>query len=129
MLLESLARLAQIQELCKESGIVISSDSFMKETDEIIEMQRKVVVSELSSRDKHPGPHSFGFGELVVTIYTPENTGDTYWAIVIDKGEERKVYVANGISTLVEALVDGFSTFTDMLSSDNELQNKAESTD
>jgi hypothetical protein len=117
MLLESLGRLAQIQEWCKKNGVVIEDENFMKDTDVLIEQQTKMVQSELNSRDRHPGPHTFGFGDISLTVYTPENTGDTFWALVADKGDEREVYAANGLATFLEAMIDSFSKFSNVLPS------------
>ena len=107
MLIESLARLTLVNEECKERGIVINSEEFMKETDEVINQQIGVLKKDLKFQVNNPGPYSFGLGNRSVAIFPPTYTETADWAIIVYNEEEKvqeELFVFQSMYGLVENL-------------------------
>lgn len=104
MYLESLLRLAEIVDHFKQKDEVLISESFHKGTVELIEVQTKFLMSELEIKQKDPGPFNFGFGDLVITVYSPDQTDIQEWAALARKGEWQKMYRFNSIYGLIKVL-------------------------
>jgi hypothetical protein len=104
MYLESLLKLAEIFDHYDKIGEKIISDEFHKETEELIISQSNFLITELEFRKDNPGPHTFGFGDLTITLYTPEETGEQEWAAIGRKGKFQKSYRFNSVMGLVKVL-------------------------
>lgn len=104
MYLESLLRLAQIIDEMDKRGEKLISPEFHQETLELMEAQSKFLASELEFRKNNPGPYNFGLGDLVITIFSPEETGIQEWASIVRKGTWQKNYRFNSIMGLVKVL-------------------------
>jgi len=119
MYLESLIRLAEIVDHFKENDEKLISNDFHDKTVELIEAQSKFLVTELEFKQQNPGPYSFGFGDLELTIYSPDQTDIQEWAALCRKGTWQKAYRFNSIMGLVKVLV---SCIND--SEEDDLKNK-----
>jgi hypothetical protein len=104
MYLESLLRLAQIIEEFDNRGEKLISPEFHQETLELMEAQTKFLVSELEFRKDNPGPYNFGFGDLIITVFSPEQTEIQEWAAIARKSKWQKNYRFNSIMGLVKVL-------------------------
>jgi hypothetical protein len=105
MYLESLLRLAEIVDHYDSNNEQLVSEEFHKSTTELIESQSKFLIEELEFRKNNPGPYNFGFGDLVITLYTPEETGIQEWAAIARRGKWQKSYRFNSVMSLVKTLV------------------------
>jgi hypothetical protein len=104
MYLESLIRLAEILETYNQNGEKLISKEFHADTEELIKSQTKFLVSELEFVQNNPGPYDFGFGDLVVSLFSPEQTGEQEWAGIARKGTWQKNYRFNSTMGLVKTL-------------------------
>jgi len=104
MYLESLMRLATVISEFEERGEYLISEEFHKETVELIESQTKFLISELEFKQKDPGPYDFGFGDLTISIFSPDHTEIQEWAAIARKGNWQKNYRFNSIMGLVKTL-------------------------
>ena len=105
MYLESLLRLAEIVDHHNSENQHLISKEFHESTTELIESQSKFLIEELEFRKNNPGPYNFGFGDLVITLYTPEETGIQEWAAIARRGNWQKTYRFNSVMSLVKTLV------------------------
>lgn len=105
MYLESLLKLAEIVDHYNTNGQELISKDFHETTVELIESQTKFLIEELEFRKNNPGPYNFGFGDLVITLYTPEETGIQEWAAIARRGKWQKTYRFNSVMSLVKTLV------------------------
>ena len=105
MYLESLVRLAEIIDHFNTNNEKLISDEFHKNTVDIIEAQSKFLSSDLEIKQKEPGPYNFGFGDLVLTIYSPDQTGIQEWAVLARKNTWQKTYRFNSILGLIKVLM------------------------
>jgi hypothetical protein len=105
MYLESLLRLAEIVDHFEKKDKKIISEEFHKKTVELIESQTKFLITELEFRKDNPGPYNFGFGDLVITLYSPEETGIQEWAAIARRGSVQKTYRFNSVMGLVKTFV------------------------
>jgi hypothetical protein len=105
MYLESLLKLAEIIDHYKGNDKQLISKDFHESTIELIESQTKFLIEELEFRKNNPGPYNFGFGDLVITLYTPEETGIQEWAAIARRGKWQKSYRFNSVMSLVKTLV------------------------
>ena len=104
MYIESLFRLAQVIDEFDKKGEKLISEEFHKETEELLKSQAKFMHSELDFKNTNPGPYDFGFGELTITIYSPEQTDIQEWAAVARKANWQKNYRFNSVMGLVKVL-------------------------
>jgi hypothetical protein len=104
MYLESLLRLAQIIDEFDKKGEKLVSEEFHQETLELIEKQTHFLMEELKFKAENPGPYDYGFGDLTISIFSPDQTGEQEWAIIARKGSWQKNYRFNSIMGLVKAL-------------------------
>ena len=102
MYLESLLRLAQIVEEFNAKGEKIISEEFHKETEELLILQSKFLSNEIEFLVSDPGPYDFGFGDLTITVYSPQQTEVQEWAAIARKGTWQKNYRFNSILGLVK---------------------------
>ena len=105
MYLESLLRLAEIIDHFNKSEKTLISKDFHDKTVELIDSQTKFLISELEFRKNNPGPYTFGFGDLQITLFSPEETGVQEWAAISRKGTWQKSYRFNSVMGLVKVLV------------------------
>jgi hypothetical protein len=113
MYLESLFRLAEIVDHYeKENSHVVSKD-FHEKTTELIKSQTEFLVTELEFRRDNPGPYNFGFGDLIITLYTPEETGIQEWAAIARRGSVQKTYRFNSVMGLVKTFSLCIALFDD----------------
>ena len=103
MFLESLLRLAEIVDHHRQGTFLVSED-FHNKTIEIIEAQTKFLIADLEQKQKEPGPYNFGFGDLIITVYSPDQTEIQEWAALARKGEWQKMYRFNSIHGLIKVL-------------------------
>jgi hypothetical protein len=104
MYLESLLRLAEIIDHYNNDQKHLISEQFHKDTVEIISAQSKFLAADIESKEKDPGPYNFGFGDFVVTIYSPDQTEIQEWAALARKGSWQKSYRFNSILGLIKVL-------------------------
>lgn len=104
MYLESLMRLAEIVETYNQVGEKLISDEFHKETEELIKSQTNFLVEELEFIKDNPGPYDFGFGDLTISLFSPQQTGEQEWAGVARKGTWQKNYRFNSTMGLVKVM-------------------------
>jgi hypothetical protein len=105
MYLESLLRLAEIVDHFDKKEKKVISEEFHKKTVELIESQTQFLITELEFRKNNPGPYNFGFGDLVITLYSPEETGIQEWAAIARRGSVQKTYRFNSVMGLVKTFV------------------------
>jgi hypothetical protein len=105
MYLESLLRLAEITDHYKQKDQFVVDPEFHTQTEELIKSQSEILTSELEFRKNNPGPYNFGFGDLVITIFSPEETGQQEWAMLARRGDWHKAYRFNSVMGVVKALV------------------------
>ena len=105
MFIESLMRLAEISDHYKTKGEFLVDEKFHKDTDELILAQSKFLITELEFKNANPGPYSFGFGDLEISIFSPEHTDEQEWAALVRKGTEQKNYRFNSLMGLIKVLV------------------------
>ena len=130
MYLESLLRLAEIVDHYEKKSKKLVSEDFHKETAELIESQTKFLMTELEFRRDNPGPYNFWFGDLVITLYTPEETGIQEWAAIARRGSIQKTYRFNSIMGLVKTFVMCIDdTLTDEEKKQTEADKEAEKDD
>ena len=106
MYLESLLRLAEIVDHYNKADKFLIDEDFHTKTEELIEAQSKFLIAELEFRKNNPGPYNFGFGDLVITLYSPEETGIQEWAAIARKGIWQKNYRFNSVMSLVKTLAN-----------------------
>jgi hypothetical protein len=104
MYLESLLRLALIVETLNERQEKLISEEFHSETEELIKAQSLYLSSELQFKQDNPGPYDFGFGDLTITIYSPDQTDIQEWAAIARKGKWQKNFRFNSIMGLIKVL-------------------------
>lgn len=104
MYLESLLRLAQIVEEFNSRGEKLFNEEFHQETEELIKAQSKFLVTELEFKRDNPGPYDFGFGDLTISIFSPEQTDIQEWAVIARKQNWQKNYRFNSIMGLIKVL-------------------------
>lgn len=104
MFLESLIRLAEIVDQFKQENKILISEKFQKETEDLIASQTKFLMTELEFKRDNPGPYSFGFGDLEINIFSPDQTGEQEWAAITRKGNEQKNYRFNSLMGLIKVL-------------------------
>jgi hypothetical protein len=104
MYLESLVRLAEIVETYNQKGEKLISEEFHSETEELIKSQTNFLVTELQFIKDNPGPYDFGFGDLSISLFSPEQTGEQEWAGIARKGTWQKNYRFNSTMGLVKVL-------------------------
>lgn len=105
MFLESLIRLAEIVDHFKTTDQVLISEKFQKETEELISHQTKFLITELEFKKNNPGPYSFGFGDLNIVIFSPNETEEQEWAAIVRYKNEQKNYRFNSIMGLIKVLI------------------------
>ena len=104
MYLESLLKLAEILDHHDQTGEKLISEKFHEEVEQLVVSQTNFLITELEFRRDNPGPYNFGFGELVITLFTPEETGEQEWAAIARKGAWQKSYRYNSVMGLVKVL-------------------------
>jgi hypothetical protein len=104
MYIESLLRLAQIVENFESRGEKLVSEEFHKETVELIESQSKFLITELEFKKDNPGPYDFGFGDLTISLFSPDQTDIQEWAAIARKGTWQKNYRFNSLMGLIKVL-------------------------
>ena len=102
MYLESLLRLAEVVDHYNSKNTHVVNKDFHEKTVELIDKQTKFLIEELQFRQDNPGPYNFGFGDLVITLYSPEETGVQEWAALARKGTWQKTYRFNSVMGLVK---------------------------
>lgn len=104
MYLESLLRLAEIVDHYRTTGSYVVDEEFHSDTVKLVEEQTKFLISDLEIKQKDPGPYNFGFGDLVITIYSPDQTDVQEWAALARKGDWQKTYRFNSILGLLKVI-------------------------
>lgn len=104
MYLESLIRLAEILETFNEKGEKLISEEFHSATEDLIKSQTNFLIAELEFVNNNPGPYDFGFGDLSISLFSPEQTGEQEWAGIARKGTWQKNYRFNSTMGLVKVL-------------------------
>ena len=105
MFLESLIRLAEVMDHFKSKNEFLIDEKFHKETEDLIVHQTKFLLSDLEFKKENPGPYSFGFGDMEINLFSPDQTEEQEWAAIIRKGSEQRNYRFNSIMGLVKVLV------------------------
>ena len=104
MFIESLIQLALIIDEFESSGQTLISKEFHDNTKTLIENQTKFLIEDLKFKETDPGPYTYGFGDLTLTIFSPDHTEIQEWAIIARKGVFQKNYRFNSILGLLKAL-------------------------
>ena len=126
MYLESLLKLAEILDHYDQTGEKLISEKFHEETEKLVVSQTNFLITELEFRRDNPGPYNFGFGELVITLFTPEETGEQEWAAIARKGTWQKTYRYNSVMGLVKVLSLCIQESNDQKSENEEEKNKTD---
>jgi hypothetical protein len=126
MYLESLLKLAEILDHYDQAGEKLISEKFHEETEKLVVSQTNFLITELEFRRDNPGPYNFGFGELVITLFTPEETGEQEWAAIARKGTWQKTYRYNSVMGLVKVLSLCIQESNDQKSENEEEKNKTD---
>ena len=105
MFLESLIRLAEIVDNYESKNEFLVSEKFHSDTKLLIEQQSNFLIAELEFKRDNPGPYSFGFGDMEINIFSPDQTDEQEWAAIIRKGNEQNNYRFNSIMGLIKVLV------------------------
>jgi hypothetical protein len=126
MYLESLLKLAEILDHYDKTGEKLISEKFHEETEKLVVSQTNFLITELEFRRDNPGPYNFGFGELVITLFTPEETGEQEWAAIARKGKWQKSYRYNSVMGLVKVLSLCIQESSDQKGDSKEEKNKNE---
>ena len=104
MFLESLIRLAEIVDHFQTTNTVLVSKDFQSQTEELIKSQTDYLMKDLEFKKDNPGPYTFWFGDLEITIYSPDDTDIQEWAALARKDTWQKAYRFNSILGLVKVL-------------------------
>lgn len=104
MYLESLLRLVQIIDHFDSSNEKLISEKFHGETTELIKAQTDFLIEELKFKKENPGPYDFGFGDLTISVFSPDQTEIQEWAVIARKGNWQKNYRFNSIMGLIKVL-------------------------
>jgi hypothetical protein len=104
MYLESLLRLAEIIDHYESSGEKLISEKFHDDTKKLMEAQTEFLKSELEFKVKDPGPYTFGFGTLTITLFSPDQTGEQEWACISRKDDWQKSYRFNSMLGLIKVI-------------------------
>jgi hypothetical protein len=111
MLIESLARLTLVQEECKEKGITIVSSAFMKDTQDVIDSQIKLLQRDMAFQDASPGPYVYGIGKYSISIFPPLFTESADWVMIVLNEEtqnKERLFVFHSLLSLLENLGNAF---------------------
>jgi hypothetical protein len=111
MLIESLIRLTTIDQECKERGIVISSEEFMKETREVIDAQLELLKKDMQFQTENPGPYNFGLGKWSIIVFPPVYTETSDWALIVYNEEtqiKEQVFIFQTLYGLIENFAKAF---------------------
>jgi hypothetical protein len=79
-------------------------EKFHEDTVNLVESQTKFLIADLEFRNSNPGPYDFGIGDLVITIFSPEQTEIQEWACIARYKNWQKNYRFNSIIGLVKVL-------------------------
>lgn len=104
MYLESLMRLAQILCEFEDKKDKLVSEKYYEETEELVKNQTSFLMQELQFKKDNPGPYDFGFGDLTISIFSPDQTGEQEWAAIARKGTWQKNYRFNSVMGMVKVL-------------------------
>jgi hypothetical protein len=107
MLIESLARLALVNEECKNQGITIVSEDFMKDTQTVIDSQIEALQKDMKFQVENPGPYVFGLGKYSITIFPPTYTESSDWVLILFNEEtqiKERLLVFQSLLGLIENL-------------------------
>jgi hypothetical protein len=126
MYLESLLKLAEILDHHDQTGEKLISEKFHEEVEKLVVSQTNFLITELEFRRDNPGPYNFGLGELVITLFTPEETGEQEWAAIARKGAWQKSYRYNSVMGLVKVLSLCIQESSDQKGESEEEKNKNE---
>ena len=105
MFIESLIRLAETVDHYETNNEFLISEKFHKDTKELIEYQSKSLISELEFKKNNPGPYSFGFGDIEINIFSPDQTEEQEWAAIVRIEKEQKNYRFNSLMGLIKVLI------------------------
>lgn len=105
MYLESLLRLAEITDHYRQKNSCVVDPEFHVQTEELIKSQSEILTAELEFRKNNPGPYNFGFGDITITVFSPEETGKQEWAMLARKGDWHKAYRFNSVMGVIKSLV------------------------
>ena len=105
MYLEALIKLADIIDHFEKKNEVLISDQYHKDARELIEFLSKSLATDLEFKSKDPGPYSFGFGELQLNIFSPDQTNKQEWAALARFKNGQKNYRFNSIMGLIKILI------------------------
>jgi hypothetical protein len=111
VLIESLARLALLQEELKKNEIILNSEDFMKETQEIIDTQISFLQKDLSFQSSNPGPYMLGLGIRSIHIFPPIYTESADWVMIVFNEKEQvkeKIFIFHSLYGLIENLQNAF---------------------
>lgn len=128
MYLESLLKLAEILDHHDKAGEKLISEQFHEEVEKLVLSQTNFLITELEFRRDNPGPYNFGFGDLVITLFTPEETGEQEWAAIARKGTWQKSYRYNSVMGLVKVLSQCIQESNEQKSGSEEGKNNDEPT-
>lgn len=129
MLIESLIRLTTIDEECKDRGIVISSEEFMKETREVIDSQLQLLKKDMQFQAEYPGPYNFGIGKWSIVIFPPVYTETSDWAMILFNEEtqiKEQVFIFQTLYGFIENLAKAFKHLEDASTDSQNRESKTE---
>lgn len=132
MLVESLARLVAVQEECKQNGVIISSEDFMKETDSIIHDQLECLKSDGKFQMENPGPYQFGLNNRSLVVFPPTYTENGDWVMIAFNEEtqtKEEIYVFRTLYGFVENLAKAFKHIEDASSTKQSRESQTETGD
>lgn len=104
MFIESLIKLAETIDYFESRGEFLIDENFHSQTKELIFDQTEFMKVELEFKHSNPGPYSFGFGDVEINIFSPDQTEIQEWAAIVRKGSEQSNYRFNSIMGLIKTL-------------------------
>jgi hypothetical protein len=113
MFLESLIKLAEIVDHYKSNNEILINEEFHNETEELIKSQTDFLMNDLEFKKDNPGPYSFGFGNLELNIFSPDQTDIQEWAMIVRKDGEQMNYRFNSMLGFMKVLIMAINGQTD----------------
>jgi len=132
MLVESLARLVVVNDACKEQNVILKSEDFMKETEDVIKDQIETLKKDGRFQLENPGPYEFGLNQRNLLVFPPTFTQNGDWAMIIFNEEtqtKEEIYVFQTMYGFIENLAKAFKHIENASNSEQNRESETETGD